>query len=102
VTSLLHVTAEPPPAAPARRYPRRPDPEPMHTDDRRTVLVGIVVWLVAGLALIPYAGRLFDSGRGWWFLTCATGVALGLYGLDVIRRARLRSAGPPPARGQRD
>ena len=100
VTSLLHMTAEPP-AAPWR-YPRRPDPEPIGTDDRRTVLVGTIAWVVAGLALIPYAGRLIDTGRGWWFLTCATGVGLGLIGLDVIRRARLRPGGPPPAPGRRD
>ena len=94
VTSLLHMTAEPPAAAPGR-YPRRPDPEPIGTDDRRTVLVGTIAWLVAGLALIPYAGRLIDTGRGWWFLTCAAGVGLGLVGLEVVRRQHRK---PPSVR----
>ena len=97
MTSLLRMTAEPPAAPRTPRYRRRAEPEPMRSDDRRTVLVGIIAWVVAGLALLPYAGRLIDSGRGWWFLTCAAGVALGLAGLDVIRRARPRPAGRPPA-----
>src|SRR5687767_6680168 len=59
VTSLLRVTAEPP-TVPRGRYPRQPDPQPLGTDDRRTVLVGTAAWLVAGLVLVPFAGALFD------------------------------------------
>jgi hypothetical protein len=92
--SLLPVMAEPP-AEPCRRAFPRPEPEPLRTDDRRTVLVGTVAWVVAGLALIPFADTLIDSGRGWWFLTCVAGVGLGLVGLEIVRR---RHRLPPPIR----
>ncbi len=90
-----------PAAAPDRDHVPRTDPRPLHSDDRRTVLIGTAAWVGSGLALLPYAGQLIDSGRGWWFLTCATGVCLGLVGLDVIRRRDRRAgptgrSGPPP------
>ena len=94
VTNLLRVIAEPP-TEPRRSIPRRTDPEPLRTDDRRTVLVGILAWAVTGLALLPFAGALFGSGRGWWFLTCAAGVGLGLVGLEVVRRQHRK---PPSVR----
>ena len=94
VTTLLRVSADPP-SEPRRRSSRRTDPEPLRTDDRRTVLIGILAWAVAGLALLPFAGALFGSGRGWWFLTCAAGVGLGLVGLEVVRRQHRK---PPSVR----
>jgi len=55
---------------------RRPDPAPVKTDDRKAMLVGTALWLVALLALLAFTGR---AGVLLW--TCAFGLALGLVGI---------------------
>jgi hypothetical protein len=62
--------------------------EPLDVDGVRTVEVGIGVWLVAFVALLPFYGRLEDDGRGWWLWTCLAGFGLGLFGLEYCRRRR--------------
>jgi hypothetical protein len=64
------------------------DVEPLDLDGVRTVEIGTVLWLVAFLALLPFYGRLDDSGRVWWLWTCMAGVGLGLIGLEYCRRKR--------------
>ncbi len=71
------------------------DVEPLDVDGVRTVEVGSALWLVAFLALLPFYGRLEDSGRLWWLWTCLAGFGLGLCGLEYCRRRRR-------ARDQRD
>ena len=73
---------------------RRPDPEPLRTDDRKAVLVGTVVWLVTLAAAVVARDELVPSGRGWWIWTCAAGAILGLLGLGYLhhREVRQRSA----------
>lgn len=67
---------------------RRPDPPPLRTDDRKTVLVGTAVWAV--LLVVTLVGRDDLGGdRGWWPWSCAAGVALGLVGLVYLHRRRL-------------
>ncbi len=65
---------------------RRPDPEPMKTDDRTAVLVGLVLWIVALVALL-LVPTLADS-NGWALWSCVAGIALGVLGLiyTSIRR----------------
>ncbi len=46
------------------------------------------LWLIGFLALLPFYGRLEDSGRLWWLWTCMAGVGLGLIGLEYCRRKR--------------
>lgn len=65
---------------------RRPDPAPLETNDRVTVLVGIGLWLVALVVTLVMHERLADQGRTWWIWTAATGAALGLAGLVYLRR----------------
>ncbi len=65
---------------------RRPDPEPLRTNDVRTVAIGTVLWAVAFVALLPFWSRLDDDGRLWWVATCACGFALGLIGLAYTRK----------------
>lgn len=64
------------------------DVEPLDVDGVRTVAVGTVLWAVAFVLLLPFYGRLVDSGRDWWLWTCVAGFGLGLIGVDYCRRRR--------------
>ncbi len=64
------------------------DVEPVDVDGVRTVEVGTAAWLVAFLALLPFYGRLQESGNQWWLWTCLSGFGLGLLGLEFCRRRR--------------
>ncbi|GIT80380.1 hypothetical protein LLS1_20490 [Leifsonia sp. LS1] len=64
---------------------RRPDPVPVKTDDRRAVLVGLALWVLA-LVVVLIAGP-----GGVWTWTVVVGLALGVLGmvyLTVTRRKR--------------
>lgn len=75
-------------------HERHPDPEPLRTDDRKAVLVGIGIWLVLLAATLVFRDDLVATGRGWWTWTCAAGAGLGVLGLaylhhrEVTRRAK--------------
>jgi hypothetical protein len=60
--------------------------EPLDVDGVRTVQVGVALWVVGFLALLPFYGRLQDAGHGWMLWTCAAGCGLGLLGLEYCRR----------------
>ncbi len=60
---------------------RRPDPSPAKTDDRKAMLVGLSLWLVALVVLLAVLGPLLAAGNGLWLWTCAVGLALGLVGI---------------------
>lgn len=64
------------------------DVEPLDVDGVRTVEVGIVAFVVAFVALLPFYGQLQSSGRVWWLWTCLAGVGLGFLGLEYCRRHR--------------
>ena len=64
------------------------DVEPLDVDGVRTVEVGTGLWLLGFLALIPFYGRLQDTGHLWWIWTCLAGFGLGLFGLEYCRRRR--------------
>jgi fatty acid desaturase len=63
---------------------RRPDPAPVQTDDRRAVLAGLVLWLVALVVLLLLAGELVARGLFWWLWTVVVGLALGIVGLIYL------------------
>ncbi|WP_283139011.1 DUF2530 domain-containing protein [Rhizohabitans arisaemae] len=65
------------------KQPRLPDPPPLKTNDVRAITVGIALWSVALLVLL--AADL-DHTHRWWIWTCATGIALGFFGLLYVRR----------------
>jgi hypothetical protein len=64
------------------------DVDPLDVDGVRTVTVGVGLWLLAFLALLPFYGQLQDAGRGWWLWTCLAGFGLGLFGLEYCRRRK--------------
>jgi hypothetical protein len=62
------------------------DVEPLDVTGLRTVSVGTALFLIAGLALLPFYGWLEDHDREWWLWTCVAGFGLGLFGYDHCRR----------------
>ncbi|HOT33017.1 MAG TPA: DUF2530 domain-containing protein [Rhodoglobus sp.] len=60
---------------------RRPDPAPVKTDDRKPMLIGILVWLVALAVLLFFIAPLTAAHNEWWLWTCIAGIALGLVGI---------------------
>ena len=68
---------------------RRPDPEPLKTDDRTPLLVGMGLWTLGLIAAVVFFGRTDDTGNSWWFGACVIGLAMGIGGL-VYTRYRTR------------
>jgi Protein of unknown function (DUF2530) len=69
------------------------DVEPLDVDGVRTVQVGVALWVIGFVALLPFYGRLRAADHGWVLWTCAAGCGLGLLGLEYCRRRRrLRAA----------
>jgi hypothetical protein len=60
---------------------RRPDPAPVRTDDRKAMLVGIALWLVALALMLVFMPQLTSAGLGWWLATGVAGIGLGLVGI---------------------
>ena len=60
---------------------RRPDPAPVKTDDRKAMLVGAALWVVALAVLLLMLPAVTAAGNGWWLWTCVAGLALGLIGI---------------------
>tara|TARA_R110002124_G_scaffold55152_1_gene156221 strand:+ start:2666 stop:2911 length:246 start_codon:yes stop_codon:yes gene_type:complete len=72
---------------------RRPDPEPVKTDDRKAMLVGMVLWIVGLAMLLLFIEPLNAAGNLWWLWTAVAGLVLGLIGLiytQVRRRKQSR------------
>jgi hypothetical protein len=67
----------------------RPAPPPLEADTFTLVLVGIVLWAVAFLALLPVR----DEHR-LWLEICAAGFGLGFIGLWLTRNRRFRHGHP--------
>jgi hypothetical protein len=60
---------------------RRPDPAPVPTDDRKAMLVGITLWLIALATLLVLLPQVTAAGLGWWLWVCVAGIALGIIGI---------------------
>ena len=73
---------------------RREPPPPLEANDRLVTLTGTAGWAVALIVLLIIRGSLPSDAR-WWLWTCATGLAMGLFGLWYVprfKRARARAA----------
>jgi hypothetical protein len=67
----------------------RPAPPPLEVDTFTLVLIGIGLWAVAFLALLPVR----HEHRGWLEI-CVAGFGLGLVGLVLSRNRRIRRSRP--------
>ena len=66
---------------------RRPDPAPLKTDDRKVVLVGLALWIVALAVMLVLLPQLQESDLVWLLWTVVGGLILGL-GLLVYTARR--------------
>ncbi|WP_459802460.1 DUF2530 domain-containing protein [Herbidospora sp. RD11066] len=60
---------------------RRPDPEPLKTNDTATITVGIVLWAIALIVLL-----VVRPDQSWYPWTCVAGIGMGFFGLWFVRR----------------
>ena len=77
----------------SRPAPPSPPP-PLEANDQLVTVTGTVGWALALIVLLIVRGSLPADAR-WWIWTCATGLAMGLFGLWYVprfKRARARAA----------
>ncbi|MEV8253345.1 DUF2530 domain-containing protein [Rhodoglobus sp. NPDC076762] len=69
---------------------RRPDPEPVQTDDRKAMLVGMALWVLGLALLLLFIEPLNEAGNLWWLWTAVAGLVLGFIGLlyTHVRRGK--------------
>ena len=67
---------------------RRPDPVPVKTDDRRAVIVGLALWVVALVVVLIVGEPVVASGT--WLWTIVVGLVLGVLGLGYLTVKRRR------------
>ena len=68
------------------RPPRR-QTEPLETNERIPVGIGIACWAVALVVLLILRGHL-PGVREWWIWTCVAGIGGGLFGFFYIPHLR--------------
>jgi hypothetical protein len=69
-----------------RHFQWRPDPEPLEVDARPVVAAGTAVWAVLLVVAVVRRDQLAADGHSWWVWTPVVGIALGLCGMDLLRR----------------
>jgi ABC-type nickel/cobalt efflux system permease component RcnA len=73
---------------------RQAPPPPLEANDQLVTGIVTVGWALALIVLLIVRGSLPADAR-WWIWTCATGLAMGLFGLWYVpryKRARARAA----------
>lgn len=68
--------------------PELPELEPVRDDGVRALQVGLVLWVLAGLALLVARDELTERGTQWWLAVCAAGLLAGLVELAIFSRRR--------------
>ena len=68
--------------------PRRPEPEPLKTNDVAAITVGTLAWLVALALTLVFRDRLADHGNEDWVWIAASGAGLGVIGILWMRWRR--------------
>jgi hypothetical protein len=72
----------------------RPAPPPLEANERLVTVLVTAGWAIALSTLLVLRAQLPASER-WWIWTCATGFAMGLFGLWYVphlKRKRARTA----------
>jgi hypothetical protein len=73
---------------------RKPDPVPAETDDRKAILVGLALWVVALIVVVVVtmsgSGFIAPDAAPATLWTCAVGITLGLIGLAYTHRLHKR------------
>jgi Protein of unknown function (DUF2530) len=73
----------------------RPEPPPpLEANDQLVTVTGTAGWALALIVLL-IVHRSLPADARWWIWTCATGLAMGLFGLWYVprfKRARARAA----------
>lgn len=67
-----------------------PAVQPLDVTGTRTVTVGVALWALAFVALLPFYDTLRHDGHVWWLWTCVAGFGLGLLGRAYCRRREQR------------
>ena len=85
-----------PQASEKRDEPQRPLAPLREANDRLVTGVITASWAIAlAVVLILMAVGVLPTNQRWWIWTCATGVAMGIFGLwyvPVLQRVRARTA----------
>jgi Na+-driven multidrug efflux pump len=68
--------------------PARPRPDAVQTDPRRIVAVGMALFFVAFLALLPFYTWLGTHHHRVWLWTALAGWLLGFVGWALMRKHR--------------
>ena len=79
------------------RPPRRPAPPPLEANDRRVTVVIMTGWAAALMVLLVLRDRI-PPGQRWWIWTCATGLAMGGFGLWFVPHLKRSRAASTAAR----
>lgn len=79
-------TSEEPQAPDGAQPARTPRPDPLDPPMVPFAIGGIVIWAVAGLALLPFRDTLDAHGHGNWLVICLAGFLWGFPGLAVMVR----------------
>ncbi len=64
---------------------RKPDPEPIKTNAKLAIIVGLILWVIALLFLVFQATQA-SAQKSWYTTTCIVGIILGVYALIRERR----------------
>jgi hypothetical protein len=90
------VTRDPQASTERDNLGQRPAP-PREANDLRVTSVITMGWAIAlaVMLVLNAVPGVLPAGQRWWIWTCATGVAMGLFGLwyvPVLQRNRARAA----------
>ncbi|MEV5575656.1 DUF2530 domain-containing protein [Spirillospora sp. NPDC052269] len=69
--------------------PRRPDPQPLATNDVHIAIAGTVAWAVALVVLLLVG---LPSDERWWLWVCAVGTGIGLFAVWYVPRLQASRA----------
>ncbi|MFM6939565.1 MAG: DUF2530 domain-containing protein [Rhodoluna sp.] len=64
---------------------RKPDPEPVKTNAKLAITVGLCLWAVA-LVVLLFARSAIPAAQESWKFTCLAGIGLGFYALFHVRK----------------